>query len=134
MSGPQAEYAQIAYERAMQLNKSNPISGLEKITQQLEGVSNVVSKADYAIHRFFTEPDYLPKETIQALNLLMTEDVPLKKLDAIKDDELREYFIGTSRGNCSRLFVLYSVSPMLVCLTQLFCLPHYFVYIFLYIF
>jgi F0F1-type ATP synthase delta subunit len=88
LTGSSAAYVEQAFEKV-----NGDMGKLGTTLSSLRKVYDAVMARDYSVHRFFMEPDYLPAETSTAMNLLMTNDVALNKLDAIKDDDLREYFL-----------------------------------------
>lgn len=87
MSGAATPYVETAWSTA------GSADGLAAATKQLQALHDLVTRADYSIGRFFIESDYLPQETELAVNLLTTNDVSLKNIDKIEDDDLREYFL-----------------------------------------
>ena len=88
ITGSSAAFVEQAYDAV-----SGDSKKLGAVLSNLKAFKAAIMARDYSVHRFFVEPDYLPAETETAMNLLLTSDVALNKLDAIKNDDLREYFL-----------------------------------------
>jgi hypothetical protein len=93
VTGPHAPYVEAVLTLAKRANSKNPYQGMQQVRDDLVKVNDIISAADYSINRFFFEPDYLPKETVTAVGLLTTDIIPLKDFKAIKDVDLRDYFL-----------------------------------------